>query len=86
MYCACVDYNQSSGGNPTSQHMTQTTDTKMISRRNVAERWSYSIETVKRLEKSGKLPVFKINGQARYRLADIEFIEKQAEVNTLGGK
>jgi hypothetical protein len=59
---------------------------QLISRRNVAERWSYSIETVKRLEKSGKLPVFKINGQARYRLADIEFIEKQAEVNTLGGK
>jgi len=81
-----ADYNKSSGGNPTSQHMKHTTDTKMITRRDVAERWSYSTETVKRLEKSGKLPVFKINGQARYRLADIECIEKQALVNTLGGK
>ncbi len=81
MHIACVDYNKSR-----KTHMKRHTEPKLISRRNVAERWSYSTETVKRLEKSGKLPVFKINGQARYRLADIEFIEKQAEVNTSEGK
>jgi predicted site-specific integrase-resolvase len=58
----------------------------MISRRNVAERWSYSIETIKRQEKAGKIPVLRLGGQARYRLADIEFIEKQALVNTSEGK
>jgi len=66
--------------------MTRINTAHLISRRNVAERWSYSIETVKRLEKAGTLPVFKINGQARYRLTDIEFIENQALVNTSEGK
>jgi len=66
--------------------MKKNKEPKLITRRNVAERWSYSIETIKRQEKAGKLPVLRLGGQARYRLADIEFIEKQAEVNTLGGK
>jgi predicted site-specific integrase-resolvase len=60
--------------------------TRLITRRDVAERWSYSIETIKRLEKSGKLPVAKItSGQARYRLADIELIEKQSLINAPEG-
>jgi len=78
-------YNKSAGGNPIGTHMQKENTTHMISRREVAARWSYSTETVKRLEKSGKLPVFRIRGQARYRLADIEFIEKQAKVNTAEG-
>jgi len=57
---------------------------QLISRREVAARWSYSTETIKRQEKAGKLPMLRIGGQARYRLADIEFIEKQALIKTSG--
>jgi hypothetical protein len=57
----------------------------MITRRDVAERWSYSIETIKRLERAGTLPVFKVRGEERFGIADIELIEKQALVHSAEG-
>jgi hypothetical protein len=57
-------------------------ETQLLSRRQLAERWAVSKETVKRKEKAGILPVLKLAGcrDARYRLADIQHIEQEAEV------
>jgi DNA-binding transcriptional regulator YhcF (GntR family) len=57
-------------------------ETQLLSRRQLAERWAISKETVKRKEKAGILPVLKLAGcrDARYRLDDIQRIEHEAEV------
>lgn len=62
--------------------MSTTNPTKptMLSRRHLAERWSISRETLKRREKAGILIPLKLGRGVRYRLADIERIEQQAEV------
>jgi len=46
----------------------------------LAKRWWVSIETVKRREKSGILRAYKFGRVTRYRLSDVEQIEKDAEV------
>jgi hypothetical protein len=58
------------------QHIQPT----MLSRRQLAERWSISRETLKRREKAGILPFLKLGRDVRYRLADIERIEQEAEI------
>jgi hypothetical protein len=56
------------------------TSSQMLSRRHLAARWALSVETLKRREKAGSLPFLKLGKAVRYRLADIELIEAQAEV------
>jgi hypothetical protein len=53
---------------------------RLISRRQAAERWSCSTETLKRREKAGMLKVLKIGPHVRYRVSDIEAIEAAAEI------
>jgi hypothetical protein len=53
---------------------------QLLSRRHLASRWAVSKETLKRREKAGLLPFLKLGRDVRYRLADIEQIEAQAEV------
>lgn len=52
----------------------------LISRKQLAERWSLSTETLKRRERTGILPALKMGRGVRYRITDIERIEKEAEV------
>jgi len=54
--------------------------TRLLTRRRLSDRWEYSIETLKRWEKNGKLNPLKLGRNVRYRLADIEALERQAEV------
>ena len=56
------------------------TKQQMLSRRLLADRWAVSKETLKRREKAGLLPFLKLGRDVRYRLADIEQIEAQAEI------
>jgi hypothetical protein len=53
---------------------------QLISRRALAERWQVSTETLKRRERCGVLPFLKLGRGVRYRLADIEHLEADAEV------
>jgi len=53
----------------------------LLSRRNLAFRWECSIETLKRREKAGILPALKLGRGVRYRLSDVEKVEKDAEVS-----
>ncbi len=51
----------------------------LLSRRQIAERWGVSIETVKRREKTGSLRSLRFNQRlVRYRLSDIERFEDDA--------
>jgi len=52
----------------------------LISRKKLAERWSLSIETLKRRERAGILTALKMGRGVRYRLHDIERVELEAEV------
>ena len=54
---------------------------KLISRRQLGERWACSRETLKRRERAGILPVYKLGKGVRYKLHDVEAIEKAALVN-----
>jgi hypothetical protein len=65
--------------NLTSEQIQQITDT-LFSRRQVANRWSTSIETVKRRQKQGLLtPIYLSKRQVRYRLSQIIGIEEAAK-------
>lgn len=55
-------------------------EAQMLTRRVLADRWVCSIETLKRRERAGLLPYLKIGRGVRYRLADVERIEKESEV------
>lgn len=60
--------------------MKTTHQTPLFTRRALADRWVCSLETLKRREKSGLLPFLKIGRGVRYRIEDIERIEKEREV------
>ena len=52
----------------------------MLSRRALADRWQFSVETLKRRERAGLLPFLTLGRSVRYRLSDIERLEAEAEV------
>ncbi len=53
---------------------------QLLSREELGDRWGLCIETLKRWEKSGKLPFLRIGKQVRYRLSAIQDIEFGSEV------
>jgi hypothetical protein len=53
---------------------------QLVTRRELADRWKLSIETLKRRERSGILPCLKLGRGVRYRLSDVENLEADAEV------
>jgi hypothetical protein len=59
---------------------TRVEDEPHLSRKQVAFRWQCSEETIRRREKAGILRSRRLGGLVRYKLADIEHIEQQAEV------
>jgi hypothetical protein len=60
--------------------MKATTENHLLTRRDLCDRWRVSHETLKRRERAGILPCLKMGKAVRYRLADVERIEKDAEV------
>jgi hypothetical protein len=53
---------------------------EFFTRNELARRWQVSVETLKRRERAGLLPCLKLGRGVRYRLADVERIEAEAEV------
>lgn len=54
---------------------------RLITRRQLAERWQCSVPTIKRREKSGAFPVSHLGGGlARYDLEDIKVFEAETKV------
>jgi hypothetical protein len=62
---------------------------QLVTRRELSDRWKLSIETLKRRERCGVLSPLKLGRGVRYRLADVERLEADAEVRepaaTIGG-
>jgi hypothetical protein len=61
--------------------MTSKDTCHLLNRPQLEKRWVVSKETLKRREKAGLLPFLKLGHLVRYRLADIEAIERNAEVS-----
>ena len=58
-----------------------------MSRRELAERWSCSVETLKRKERKGLLKPIKIDARLlRYRLEDVLAIEAAATIDRTEGE
>jgi hypothetical protein len=55
---------------------------RLLTRRLLADRWSMSVETLKRREKAGILPFMRLGRGVRYRLSDVEALEADAEVRS----
>lgn len=54
---------------------------KTLSRKELADRWSCSVETIKRKEKAGLLSPLRLGKRfLRYRLCDVEAVEEDALV------
>lgn len=52
----------------------------LLTREELAARWKYCVETLKRWEKAGKLPFIQLGKEIRYRLSVIMAIEANSEV------
>jgi hypothetical protein len=52
----------------------------LLTREELAARWKYCVETLKRWEKAGKLPFIQLGKEIRYRLSVIMAIEENSEV------
>jgi hypothetical protein len=55
---------------------------RLVTRRELSDRWKLSVETLKRRERSGLLPCLKLGRGVRYRLSDVEHLEADAEVRS----
>jgi hypothetical protein len=66
----------------TSSHNPSDVAARMLTRRELSGRWQLSIETLKRRERCGLLPFLKLGRGVRYRLADVESLEADAEVRS----
>jgi hypothetical protein len=53
---------------------------RLLTRKELSGRWQLSTETLKRRERCGLLPFLKLGRGVRYRLADVERLEADAEV------
>lgn len=57
-----------------------TTNQQLLSRHQLSDRWSCSIETIKRRERAGVISAMKLGGLVRYSLQDILKVEAAATV------
>ena len=55
---------------------------RFLTRKALADRWQLSKETLKRRERCGLLPFLKLGRGVRYRIADVEHLEAEAEVRS----
>ena len=52
----------------------------LLTRREIANRWRQSTETIKRRERAGLLPSLKLGRSVRYRLRDVLAFEEAAAI------
>jgi hypothetical protein len=64
----------------TTKDPEQSKPVALLSRKELGYRWKLSTETLKRRERAGLLPFLKLGRGVRYRLADVERLEAEAEV------
>jgi hypothetical protein len=64
----------------------ETMQDSLLTRRELADRWKVSIETIKRRERARVLRPLRLEGRiVRYRMSDVVRIEMQGDIGTQGG-
>lgn len=56
------------------------TNDSLLTRRELADRWRQSTETIKRRERAGLLHALRLGRSVRYRLSDVLAFETGAEI------
>jgi hypothetical protein len=64
----------------TTQPLEQTEAAALLTRKELGYRWKTSTETLKRRERTGVLPFLKLGRGVRYRMSDVEAVERAAYV------
>ena len=66
--------------------LSETMEESLLTRRELADRWKVSIETIKRRERARVLRPLRLEGRiVRYRMSDIARIEMEGDIGAQGG-
>lgn len=66
--------------------LSETMEESLLTRRELADRWKVSIETIKRRERARVLRPLRLEGRiVRYRMSDVVRIEMEGDVGAQGG-
>ena len=66
--------------------LSATMEESLLTRRELADRWKVSIETIKRRERARVLRPLRLEGRiVRYRMSDVVRIEMEGDIGAQGG-
>ena len=66
--------------------LSETVEESLLTRRELADRWKVSIETIKRRERARVLRPLRLEGRTvRYRMSDVVRIEMEGDIGAQGG-
>ena len=66
--------------------LSETMEESLLTRRELADRWKVSIETIKRRERARVLRPLRLEGRiVRYRMSDVVRIEMEGDIGAQGG-
>ena len=66
--------------------LSETMKESLLTRRELADRWKVSIETIKRRERARVLRPLRLEGRTvRYRMSDVVRVEMEGDIGAQGG-
>ena len=66
--------------------LSETVEESLLTRRELADRWKVSIETIKRRERARVLRPLRLEGRTvRYRMSDVVRVEMEGDIGAQGG-
>ena len=66
--------------------LNETVEESLLTRRELADRWKVSIETIKRRERARVLRPLRLEGRiVRYRMSDVVRVEMEGDIAAQGG-
>ena len=66
--------------------LSETMKESLLTRRELADRWKVSIETIKRRERARVLRPLRLEGRiVRYRMSDVVRVEMEGDIGAQGG-
>ena len=66
--------------------LSETMEESLLTRRELADRWKVSIETIKRRERARVLRPLRLEGRiVRYRKSDVVRVEMEGDIGAQGG-
>jgi hypothetical protein len=66
--------------------LSETVEESLLTRRELADRWKVSIETIKRRERARVLRPLRLEGRiVRYRMSEVVRVETEGDIAAQGG-